>query len=57
MAWRGSLINIAETGLCLQSNRDFEPGTHIMISMRGAKLHRRSMPVRVMWVEKGSDGV
>jgi serine/threonine protein kinase len=57
MSWRGSLVNISETGLCLQLNRTFEPGTNIMISVGGAKLHRRSLVARVMWVQKCSAGV
>lgn len=55
MAWRGLLCNISETGLCLHLNRKFEPGTHIIISMGGAKLRRRSLLARVMWVRKGSE--
>ena len=57
MSWRGSLVNISETGLCLQLNRKFEPGTNIMISMGGEKLHLRSLVARVMWVEKCSPRV
>jgi hypothetical protein len=39
----------------LQLNRNFEPGTHFMVSMGGEKLHRHSLLVRVMGVQKGSD--
>jgi serine/threonine protein kinase len=54
MVWRGSLVDISETGLCLRLNRKFEPGTNIMISVGGEKLHLRSLVARVMWVEKCS---
>jgi serine/threonine protein kinase len=57
MAWRGSLINLSETGLCLQLNRKFEPGTNLMISMGGEKLRRRSLLARVMWVQRCSERV
>jgi serine/threonine protein kinase len=57
LAWRGSLIDLSETGLCLQLNRKFEPGTNLTISLGGKKLRRRSLLARVLWVQRCSERV
>ncbi|MCI0682054.1 MAG: protein kinase [Gemmataceae bacterium] len=51
-AWRGKLVNISETGLCLELKRRFEVGTVLTISMGGKKHQRRSLLARVMWAKK-----
>jgi len=54
--WHGEVVDISETGLCLQLERRFEPGTVLTIffSGDGASADRRPLLVRVMWAKKES---
>jgi len=56
VAWRGSLVNISETGMCLELARKFEPGALLSISLGGKKHRRRSLLARVMWVKRAESG-
>ena len=55
-AWRGSLVNISETGMCLELRRKFEPGALLSVSLGGRKHRRRSLLARVMWVKRAESG-
>ncbi len=52
--WRGVVVNLSDSGLCLELGRKFEPGALLAIRMGGQKLRRQSLLVRVMWVKKRS---
>jgi hypothetical protein len=55
-AWRGALVNISETGMCVELARKFEPGAVLTISLGGKKHRRRSLLGKVMWVKKAESG-
>jgi serine/threonine protein kinase len=54
--WHGEVVDISETGLCLQLERRFEPGTMLTLFLNGEgdSDERRPVLVRVMWVQKKS---
>jgi serine/threonine protein kinase len=52
--WFGKLINVSESGLCLQLSRRFEPGAILTVVLDSQTSRRRSVLVRVVWVEKVS---
>ena len=55
-AWPGKLVNISETGLCLELARRFEPGAVLHISLDCEQLQRQSLLLRVMWVKQLKPG-
>jgi serine/threonine protein kinase len=59
--WHGEIVDISETGVCLQLERRFEPGTVLTLFINGdgagsddAGADRSPMFVRVMWAKKES---
>jgi serine/threonine protein kinase len=50
--WTGEVVNISETGLCLQLSRRFEPGSILTVVLNGQTSQRRSVLVRIVWVEQ-----
>ena len=50
--WSGAVVNISETGLCLELKRRFEPRSILTVVLEGEGTKRRSLVVRVMWVKK-----
>jgi serine/threonine protein kinase len=50
--WHGEVVDISETGLCLQLERRFEPGTVLTLFFSGDSGERRPVLVRVMWAQK-----
>jgi serine/threonine protein kinase len=54
--WTGQVVNLSETGLCLQLNRRFERGALLTIAMKGSQYRWRSLVVSVIWVrQEGPD--
>jgi serine/threonine protein kinase len=51
-SWSGQVVNISETGLCLELSRRFEPGSILTIVLNGQVSQRRSVLVRIVWVEQ-----
>jgi serine/threonine protein kinase len=49
--WEAQVVNISETGLCLQINRRFERGALLTLVLEGENTRRRSLVARVMWVK------
>jgi serine/threonine protein kinase len=49
--WAGQLVNLSETGLCLELKRRFEPGTLLRSVLEGGQTSRRSLLARVVWVK------
>jgi serine/threonine protein kinase len=50
--WVGKVLNISETGLCLELKRRFERGTLLTFVLQGSQTRRRSLVGRVMWVKQ-----
>ncbi len=55
--WFGKVINISETGVCLELNRRFERGTLLTITIENETIKRRSLVVRVVWVKQLAEKV
>jgi serine/threonine protein kinase len=53
-SWGGQVVNLSETGLCLELSRRFEPGALLTIVLEGTEASRRSVVARVVWVHKDS---
>jgi serine/threonine protein kinase len=52
--WAGQVVDVSDTGLCLQLGRRFEPGTMLTVLVDGdPKARKRSLVVRVVWVKNG----
>jgi serine/threonine protein kinase len=51
-SWGSEVVNISETGLCVEASRRFEPGTLLTILLEAKEPTRRSLVVRVRWVKK-----
>jgi serine/threonine protein kinase len=51
--WYGDVADISETGLCLQLERRFEPGTVLRLFFSG-DADRRPVIVRIIWAKKES---
>ncbi len=49
--WQGHVVNISETGLCLELNRRFEPGAFLTIALEAERTVRQSLVARVVWVK------
>jgi serine/threonine protein kinase len=54
-AWRGRVVNISETGVCLELRRRFEPGAMLTFALEGPLHSRQSLVIRVMWVRKAGE--
>lgn len=50
--WKGQVVNISEGGLCLELGRRFEPGAILTVALDAETAERRSVLVRVVWVDK-----
>jgi serine/threonine protein kinase len=50
-AWSGRMIDISQTGVCLELNRRFETGALLTLMLEGEKAKRRSLVVHVRWVK------
>jgi serine/threonine protein kinase len=50
--WRGRVVNISETGVCLEIRRRFEPGAMLTFAIDAPRHSRQSLVIRVMWVRK-----
>jgi serine/threonine protein kinase len=53
-SWSGHVLNISETGLCIELTRRYEPGTLLTIVPQDTESGRRSMVARVVWVRPGT---
>jgi serine/threonine protein kinase len=54
--WPGAVVNLSETGLCLELRRRFEPNSILRVVLEGDGTERRSLVVRVMWTKKLARG-
>ncbi|MBI3410868.1 MAG: protein kinase [Planctomycetes bacterium] len=52
--WVGKVVNISQTGLCVELPRRFEPGAILQIALP-AKDTERNVIVRVMWVKRQAE--
>lgn len=52
--WVGKVVNISQTGICLELSRRFEPGAILQVAIP-AKEAERNVVVRVIWVKKLAD--
>jgi serine/threonine protein kinase len=52
--WTGQVVNISQTGLCLELNRRFEPGAYLTIVVGSDQSGPRCLVGRVIWVKKHS---
>jgi hypothetical protein len=50
--WVSEVVNLSETGLCLEAGRRFERGALLTVVLEGETTTRRSLVVRVRWVKK-----
>ena len=55
-AWTGQVIDLSETGLCLELGRRFERGVLLTVLFESEGDEPRSAVVRVMWVKQQSPG-
>jgi serine/threonine protein kinase len=51
-AWDGRMVDISQTGVCLQLSRRFEPGALLTLLPEGEPTGRRSLVVLVRWVKR-----
>lgn len=49
--WSGRVVNLSESGLCLELSRRFEPGAMLTIALEGSQIPRRLLVARVVWVK------
>src|SRR5438309_3581520 len=54
VGWTGQVINLSETGLCLELDRRFERGVLLTVVLDSEQSEPRSAVVRVMWVKQHS---
>jgi tRNA A-37 threonylcarbamoyl transferase component Bud32 len=52
--WPGEIVDVSATGLCLQLERRFEPGTVLAMLLGPASSHRCHALLRVVWAKKHS---
>jgi serine/threonine protein kinase len=50
--WGGQLVNLSETGLCMELGRRFEPGALLTLTFTGLDAPPRLLLGRVVWVER-----
>jgi Tfp pilus assembly protein PilZ len=56
-SFSGHLRNISRGGLCMESTRQFEPGTHLAVELPGDQADQRSTVLaRVVWTAPGGEG-
>jgi eukaryotic-like serine/threonine-protein kinase len=51
-SWGGRVLDISQGGLCLELERRYEPGSLLTVLLEGEEVTRRSVVVRVVWVQK-----
>jgi serine/threonine protein kinase len=49
--WNGQVVNLSESGLCLELGRRFEPGAMLTVVLKGGQLPRSFLVARVIWVK------
>jgi serine/threonine protein kinase len=50
-SWEGRVVDISETGVCLELGRRFETGALLSLVVEGENRQRRAVVVRVRWVK------
>jgi serine/threonine protein kinase len=50
--WSAQVVDISETGLCLESTRRFERGVMLQIVLEEGEVVRRSLVASVVWVKR-----
>jgi serine/threonine protein kinase len=52
--WEGQVVNISQTGLCVELNRRYQPGAILKIVLESENIKRQTLLVQVVWVTQQS---